>query len=193
MRLDVTIIDRLRIELRPRAHLRVTPLKHASTPLGMGYGETRFASPSKAFKALYIARTLVTSVAETIVRDRFVARAKRRLTEEEIEAWGVTAVQASAPLSLLDLRTTGLVQLGVPTNTVRGKAHAAGRRFSEALYAQAPAIDGILYPSRLTNDICIAVYDRAVAKLTAGTVHPIINQTKLIPALADLNITVLAT
>jgi hypothetical protein len=116
VKLDGAVLERLRIDLKPQAYLRVTQLKYASTPLGMGYGETRFASPSEAFKALYIARTLVTGVAETVVRDRFVARARRRLTIDEVEAWGVAEVHATARLSLLDLRTTGLVQLGVVTN-----------------------------------------------------------------------------
>ncbi len=192
MKLDGAVLERLRIDLKPQAYLRVTQLKYASTPLGMGYGETRFASPSEAFKVLYIARTLVTGVAETVVRDRFVARARRRLTIDEVEAWGVAEVHAAAPLSLLDLRTTGLVQLGVATNAVRGKGHAPGRRFSEALYAQAPLIDGILYPSRLTNDLCIAVYDRSQSKLTAGPVRNLTSQPELVSALEDLNVTVIA-
>jgi hypothetical protein len=173
-------------------NLRLIPMRFAATPLGMGYGETRFASPSKAFKVLYIAQTLITGVAETIVRDRFVGKAERRLTEEEIEAWGIAEVEANAHLSVLDLRTTGPVQLGIRTNVVRGEKHGPGRRFSEALYALAPAVDGIMYPSRLTNDICIAVYDRAVTRLNAGAVAPVIRQGGLVPALAALNIAVLA-
>jgi hypothetical protein len=192
VRLDAAAIERLRVDVRPHAYLRLTPMRFAATPLGMGYGETRFASPSKDFKVLYIAQTLIAAVAETIVRDRFVHKARRRLTEEEIGAWGIAEVEANAPLSLLDLRTTGPVRLGIPTNVVRSKAHGPGRRFSEALYALAPAVDGIMYPSRLTNDICIAVYDRAVSRLNAGAVTPVIRQGGLIPALAALNITVLA-
>ncbi len=193
MKFDQAVLNRLRIDLTPQAYLRVTPLKHGSTPLGMGYGETRFASPSNAFKVLYLARTLVTGVAETVVRDRFVAKARRRLTIEEVEAWGVTKVRAISPLSLLDLRTTGLVQLGVATNAVRGKGHGPGRRFSEALYVQAPLIDGILYPSRLTSDLCIAVYDRGQAKLSAGPVRALTSQPELISTLKALNITVIAS
>ena len=82
-------------------NLRLIPMRFAATPLGMGYGETRFASPSKAFKVLYIAQTLITGVAETIVRDRFVGKAERRLTEEEIEAWGIAEVEANAHLPVL--------------------------------------------------------------------------------------------
>jgi hypothetical protein len=158
----------------------------------MGYGETRFASPSHAFKTLYLAKTLTTGVAETIVRDRFVGKSRRRLTEEEIDAWGVTEVAATAPLSLPDLRAGGPIRLGVPTNVVRGKAQGPGRRFSEALYRSAPDLDGIFYPSRLTNDWCIAVYDRGVPKLRAGEVRPLIRHPCLLPALAALNVAVLA-
>ena len=77
MKLDEGVIDRLRGEMTPRAFLRVTPMQRAATPLGMGFGETRFASPSRAFKVLYLGRTLTTAVAETIVRDRFAGRRRR--------------------------------------------------------------------------------------------------------------------
>jgi hypothetical protein len=189
--LDATVVGGLIVNLWPRAWLRLTPMRFAARPLGLGYGETRFASPSKSFKVLYIAKGLATGVAETIVRDRFAGKTRRRLTRDEVEDWGITEVACTARLSLLDLRTTGLVQLGVPTNAVRGKAHGTGRRFSEALYAVAPQVDGILYPSRLTNDVCIVVYDRAVHKLSAGAVYPIILQRDFIPALTILNVEVI--
>ncbi|WID99969.1 RES domain-containing protein (plasmid) [Bosea vestrisii] len=37
----------------------------------MGFGQTRFSSPDRAFRLVYIARDLATAIAETIVRDRF--------------------------------------------------------------------------------------------------------------------------
>ncbi len=179
MKLDPRVIDGLRRELAPRAYLRVTPLKYAATPLGMGFGETRFASPSRKFKVLYLGQTLTTAVAETIVRDWFVGRRRRRITDSEVLAWGVTQVEASGPLLLLDLTGTGLVQLGVPTNALRGKAQGPGQRFSEALHAADPYIDGIFYPSRLTNQLCIAVFERATRKLQAGPVLPLCHQLGL--------------
>jgi hypothetical protein len=191
VKLDAAIVERLTTNLSLRAWLRLTPTKFAGTPIGMGYGEIRFEIPTKSFKVLYLARNLVTCVAETIVRDRFVGKARRRLTREEIEAWGIVEIAANPPLSLLDLRATGPVQLGIPTNAVRGKAHRSGRLFSETLYARCPWVDGILYPSRLTNDVCIAVYDRAATKHVAGEVYPVIRQRGLVPALAELNIEVL--
>lgn len=73
------------------------------------------------------------------------------------------------------------------------KAHAAGRRLSETIYFQDPAIDGILYPSRLTNEPSMAVYDRAVGKLQASELRPLVDQPNLIPTLRSLNIEVLAS
>jgi hypothetical protein len=190
MKFDPDVVAGLIVNQRPRAWVRLTPVRFAASPLGLGYGETRFAGPSKSFKVLYIAKSLATGVAETIVRDRFAGKARRRLTRDEVEDRGITEVACTARLSLLDLRTTGLVQLGVTANAVRGKTHGPGRRFSEALYALAPRVDGILYPSRLTNDVCIAVYDRAVHKLSAVAVYPVILQRDFIPALMTLNVAV---
>jgi hypothetical protein len=48
----------------------------------MGFGKTRFASPIDAFKLMYLAKELPTSIAEAIVRDRFEGRVVRELTGE---------------------------------------------------------------------------------------------------------------
>lgn len=37
-----------------------------ATPLGMGFGHSRFSSPNRLFKLLYIAQDLATAVAETV-------------------------------------------------------------------------------------------------------------------------------
>ena len=190
---DPAVIAQLTVKRRPRAWLRVTPLAFRATPLGLGYGKTRFASPDDSFQVLYIAPRLVTGVAETLVRDRYVARIRRRILEREVETWGVTEVEAGSDLHLLDLRTTGLVQLGAPTNVARGKNHRAGRRFSAEVYAQAPAVDGLLYSSRLTGGACIALYDRAVHKLVGAPVVELIRVAALVPALAALNLELVKT
>lgn len=48
MKLDPEILQDLAVPFAPTAYVRVTPLAHAATPLGMGYGDTRFASPTGA-------------------------------------------------------------------------------------------------------------------------------------------------
>lgn len=190
MKLDTKVVAELAISFRPSAYLRVMPIAHAATPLGMGFGQTRFSAPDNSFKVLYIARDLATAIAETIIRDRFEGRAKRVLDLTEVSDWAFAEVSTTAPLTVLDLRTTGLLRLGVSTNAARAKSHAVGRRLSKALYERF-AIDGILYASRLTAVECVAVYDRAAAtKLVSSAAESIVRSPKLIDALHSLNVTV---
>ena len=116
MILDAETIKAFSVERTLVDFIRVTPLAHKATPLGLGYGKTRFASPDDAFKVLYLGKTLATGVAETVIRDRFVNRRKRRLTRDEIGTWGVTVVGAATPLTVLDLSVDGLLALGAPSD-----------------------------------------------------------------------------
>jgi hypothetical protein len=113
--LDPDILADLAVAITSKSYVRITPMTHMATPLGAGFGVTRFASPTNAFKVIYIAQDLTTGVAETLVCDRFQGKARRRLLDVEAALWGATEVNASAPLALIDLRTTGLVRLGVST------------------------------------------------------------------------------
>lgn len=156
-------------------------------------GSTRFASPTKAFKVIYLGQDLTTSVAETLVRDRFQGKAKRKLLDIEAARWGATEVNASAPLTLIDLRTTGLVRLGVSTEAARGKAQGQGRKLSQTIHDQTEA-QGLIYISRLTGRACICVYDRALPGVLAAT--SAVEVTRLagfVDALRELNVTLIAT
>ena len=193
MTLDPDILADLAVEITPKAYVRVTPMAHAATPLGAGFGVTRFASPTQAFKVIYLGQDLTTSVAETLVRDRFQGKATRKLLDVEAATWGATEVSASAPLTLIDLRTTGLVRLGVSTEAARGKAQGQGRKLSQAVHDQTDA-HGLVYSSRLTGRTCICVYDRALPRGLAAS--PVIELTRLVgfvDALRALNVTLIAT
>lgn len=124
-------------------------------------------------------------MAETLIRDRFENRRRRRIGAAEIARWGVTRVSASSPLTVIDLRTTGLIRLGVPTDAGRAKAHRYGPRLSRAIHETSDA-DGILYGSRLTGASCCVVYDRAVPKLTAEPVTDLLQQAALATVLGSL-------
>jgi hypothetical protein len=191
--LDQAILADLAVAITPKSYVRVTPMAHAATPLGAGFGVTRFASPSKTFKVIYIAQDLTTGIAETLVRDRFQGRARRTILDVEAALWGATEVSAGAPLTLIDLRTTGLVRLGVSTEAARGKAQSQGRKLSQAIYDQTDAA-GLIYNSRLTGRTCICVYDRALPGELVAT--PVIELTLLagfVDALHELNVTLIAT
>ena len=193
MNLDPDILADLAVAITPKSYVRITPRAHATTPLGAGFGVTRFASPIKAFKVIYIAQDLTTGVAETLVRDRFQGKARRKLLDVEATLWGATEVNANAPLTLIDLRTTGLVRLGVSTEAARGKAQGQGRKLSQAIYDQTNA-QGLIYISRLTGRTCICVYDRALPGMLAAT--PVVEVTLLagfVDALRELNVTLIAS
>jgi len=191
--LDRGVLADLAVAITPKAYVRVTPMAHAATPLGAGFGVTRFASPTKAFKVIYLGQDLTTGVAETLVRDRFQGKMRRKLLDVEAALWGATEVNADAPLTLIDLRTTGLVRLGVSTEAARGKAQGQGRKLSQAIHDQTNA-QGLIYISRMTGRTCICVYDRALPGGLVAT--PVVALTLLagfVDALRELNVTLLAT
>lgn len=126
MKLDPDVIAELTIPFRPKAYLRVMPKVYASTPLGMGFGQTRFSAPDNSFQLVYIARDVATVVAETVIRDRFEGRARRVLDITELDDWAISEASAPVPLTVLDLRTTGLLKLGVSTNAARAKKPRCG-------------------------------------------------------------------
>ena len=192
MILDPKVLADLAVTITPKAYVRVTPMGYAATPLGAGFGVTRFASPTKAFKVIYVAQDLTTAIAETLVRDRFQGRALRKLLDVEAALWGMTEVNAGAPLMLIDLRTTGLVRLGVSTEAARGKAQGQGRKLSQAIYDQTDA-QGLIYNSRLTGGACICIYDRALAGLVATPVIEVTLLAGFVDALRELNVSLIAT
>lgn len=111
--------------------MRIIGRQHADTPLGMGFGRTRFSSPRDRFRLLYLAQDPATAVAETIIRDRFERQVARELLREEFDRYSIATIRNPAPLLLLDLRHEGANLLGVSTDAVRAKAQASGRRFSQ--------------------------------------------------------------
>ncbi len=193
MILHPNVLADLAVAITSKAYVRVTPMAHAATPLGAGFGATRFASTTKAFKVIYIAQDLTTGIAETLVRDRFQGRTRRKLLDVEAALWGMTEVNASAPLTLIDLRTTGLVRLGISTEAARGKAQGQGRKLSQAIYDQTDA-QGLIYNSRLTGGACICIYDRALTgRLVATPVVEVTLFAGFVDALRELNVTLIAT
>lgn len=192
MKLDPQTVADLALAFRPESYLRIMPVAHMSTPLGMGFGQSRFSSPDRSFRLLYAAYDLATAIAETIVRDRFEGVDERVLDESEIEDWAIAEVTATDPLVLVDLRTTGLLRLGVSTDAARAKQHREGQTLSEAIHERY-AVDGLLYSSRLTAANCVAVYDRAVgAKLVASPTVKLVQEAGLISALRSIGVTIRA-
>lgn len=164
MDLDPAVIAELTASVRPERWPRGMPARHMATPLGRGFGSSRWSSPTNSFKVIYLGQEIGTSIAETVIRDRFeaVPASDRRLNLSEITTWGITEIRCKVALDLLDLTGSGAFRLGVDTDAVGARAHAAGQAFSEALHASFQKLDGTMYLSRLTHGRCMAVYDRSI-------------------------------
>lgn len=79
-------------------HRRNIEARHGGTPMGMGYGKTRFASPTDSFTILYAAQNLAIALAEKVIRDRFQGRGDRVLLQTDIEELAVASLSARSPL-----------------------------------------------------------------------------------------------
>lgn len=170
MHLDPDVIDDLTITITVDHWLRVMLARHMSTPLGRGFGSSRWSAPQNSFKVIYLGQQIETSIAETIIRDRFeaVSASDRKLNLSEIMIWGIAEIHSKAALRVLDLTGSGAFRLGVDTDAVGAKPHKAGQDFSKTLHAEFTKLDGIMYPSRLTRGHCIAIYDRSINRCLAA-------------------------
>ncbi|WP_336488139.1 RES family NAD+ phosphorylase [Methylobacterium nigriterrae] len=168
---------------------RIIPSAHKKTPAGAGFGSSRFSSPSRSFRVLYAAEDFPTAFSEAVVRDRMEGKQLRFLYRPQLEALMATNIGSTAGLKLLDLTNGGAYELGIDTDTSRSRAHSKGQTFSEALHAETD-FDGILFNSRLTTGKCVAIYDRAFARLAGSTPTEIVRLDALYTEVQRLGITI---
>jgi hypothetical protein len=135
-------------------------------PLQLHSSPSRFCDGKSDFSVMYAAMSFETCIVETLVRDRFTHRLKRELPLATVLARGYArlSTQPDRELNLLDLRDSGCVDIGAPTDAVRARHFAAGQALGRAVYEEHADVDGFIYASRLTGDDCIAAFDRAVEK-----------------------------
>ena len=161
-------------------------------PLQLQSSPSRFCDGKSGLAVMYASLSFETCIVETLVRDRFTHRLKRELPLEAILARGYARIssQPDRELNLLDLRDTGCVDIGAPTDAVRARHFAAGQALGKALCEEHKDVDGFIYASRLTGDDCIAVFDRAVGKLRVDDACEL-KDTEELPAVLERNKVVL--
>lgn len=141
-------------------------------PLGFGKHASRFSDPrhrvdANRFGVLYLGSTLKVCFLETIMRDqRDAVVGDLLIAEAEITDRLYSQVSVTRALTLIDLRGDTPVRMGIPSDVVRGRSQTLARRWSLAMHEHPDRIDGLIYPSRLNTEINLAIYDRAVAKLS---------------------------
>lgn len=168
-------------------YVRVIPTQHAATPLGCAAGNSRFGGTGKTFAVLYAAHSLVTALAEAVVRDRFEGLDDRRMFAAELTGRSAVRLRFTGPLQLVDLRKGGCLKLGISTDIAGAKRFNEAQAFSSAIYRN-EGIDGILYASRLTAENCVAIFDRATSRLASDYVSPLVQLQELGASLAELNV-----
>ena len=169
--------------------IRLIPRVHRESPLGVAPTPSRFSDPHGRYAVLYAASSLRCAFWEAIARGRFTRRKRREMRRQDIETKLVVWLRSTEPLALVDLRADGPVRMGAPTAVIHDAHHAAGRALSAAVYSDLPDVDGILYPSRFTTETCVAVFDRAIHKLQAADVAPLMALSGLEEVLSDYEIT----
>ena len=141
-------------------------------PLGFGFAASRFSDPRKRrhrFGVYYVGETFEVAFLETLLRDRKNGNPDRLLLDRaELADYAHVEIAILQPLDVVDLRGGNAIALGLPTDAIGARSHAPGRRASLEFYQHPKYFDGIAYPSRLNGDSDIAVYDRAIPKLSAG-------------------------
>ena len=170
---------------------RIVRNEYRDDPRGAQPAATRFGDPAQRYSVLYAAETLACALWEAVFRDRFASGAQRRLPRSDIDERVVAVLRSAEPLMLVDLRRDGAVRIGASPSAVRDPRYAEGQGLSQATYNVAPEIDGFLYPSWHTEENCIAVFDRAIPKLTVSDVIPLAEHSGLLPALDDYRVALL--
>jgi hypothetical protein len=200
------IVDTLRLfagmrsQVPIRNYVRVMQSNYARTnPLGYGSGPSRFSPVSSqpptppAFGLIYGTVDLATACYEAIIRHRLDLSPDRILHPADYDTRSAInfSTAAGENVNLLDLTNGNAIRYGVPTDVIRYSNHTDGQYFSAFVYNNMREIDGILYNSRLTGNLCVAIYGRAIAKLVPGPAPLPLSRANLTLTLSPWNIDVL--
>jgi hypothetical protein len=110
------------------------------------------------------------------------------IEESELRTWRYAAMEIGSALNLVDLTGDGAILMGMPSDVLRGSDQRPARAWSLAFYTHAEAPDGIIYPSRLNDELNLAIYDRAVPKLVVTGTCDLLNATGLPAVFNDLGV-----
>lgn len=163
-------------------------------PLGFGKAPSRFSDPrrrdaARRYGVLYLGDTLKVCFLEAVLRDRRDGLiGDLPIEEKEIYARRYAEIEVTADIRLVDLREDHAIRMGVPTDVAKSSRQSLARGWSLAFYEHQSVPDGIIYPSRLNGHTNLAVFDRAISKLSAVRVVPLIGATGLATVINDLRV-----
>jgi hypothetical protein len=180
--------------ISPGARFGRIYLNRFPDPLGYGKTLSRFSDPRRRalanrFGVLYLGSTFKVCFVEAVLRDQGDGRTGDLLLDErDLAVRSYADVEVTEPLTLVDLRDDGALRMGVPSDVARGSKQSLARLWSVAFHEHPAGPDGIIYPSRLNGETNLAIYGRAVGKLTAVSISPLLRQSGLARVLHDLKV-----
>ena len=125
----------------------------------------RFDAPGGEYRILYVGQSLSAAFIETLLRNPRIAFIERT----ELEERSVAVLTNQHSLRLVDLRGSGLSQLGVDNRLTTGSYEVAGR-WALALWRHPDGPDGILYRSRHDpKHTCAAIFNRPHCEFLLST------------------------
>ena len=159
--------------------------------LGWGPGLNRFSDPTgTAFGVVYLGSSAKVAFVETLLRDAADGRGEDCVLElKEIEARSLASIRVKDPLRLVDLTGDNAIRMGVPSDVAGGSDQKLARAWSAAFHSHVDQPAGVYYSSRLNEQRCIALYDRALDKLEATAAPRLLDcDVELAAILDDLDI-----
>ncbi|MBV8453970.1 MAG: RES family NAD+ phosphorylase [Deltaproteobacteria bacterium] len=159
-------------------------------PLGFGFSSSRFSDPriklpeKDRFGVIYLGSSLKVCFLERVLRDlRNGQIGDVPIPYAEFEELVCAEVTIDRPLNAVDLRGDSPIKMGVPTDAVRASSHRLGQRWSLAFWQHKQRPHGILYPSRLNEEICLALYDVALPNVSVSRTLPFLEYTAEVTSL----------
>ncbi|WP_437417067.1 RES family NAD+ phosphorylase [Sinorhizobium meliloti] len=163
-------------------------------PLGYGKTSSRFSDPRRRdpggrFGVVYLGDTLKVCFLEAVLRDRRDGLVgDLPIEEKEIYTRRYAEIETIAGLRLVDLREDHAIRMGVPTDVAKSSRQTLARAWSLAFHEHRSVPDGIIYPSCLNGHTNLAIFDRAISKLSAVRVVPLIGAPGLATVINDLRV-----
>lgn len=163
-------------------------------PLGYGKTPSRFSDPrrraaAKRFGVLYLGDTLKVCFLETVLRDRRDGLiGDLPIEERELYSRRYAEIETATNLRLVDLREDHAIRMGVPTDVAKSSRQSLARAWSLTFHEHGSVPDGIIYPSRLNGHTNVAIFGRAVAKLSVVRVVPLIGASGIAAVIGDLRV-----
>lgn len=183
--LDVPVTDNFSLPDGGLWH-RIHPKgKRAEYYGGKDETTNRWDDPQQEYGVLYVADEFRGAFVE-VYSDIFVGEDRLRLIEPaSLEVRSYSTLEQTDTFTLVDLRDDNFLQLGLDKTIFTGD-HEVARRWSRAFFEYSSDIDGILYPSRVTAGLNLALFDRASEKVASRDNYgPLSDNRDLTDAVAD--------